>query len=139
MIKMVDKLCGKYIGYPCTPSQWIAEPEYKKISVITMTCGGGMGGSKWYEYVERIPPHNKLNEIQTFTTIEGKEIRLNPQYMVKIEDFTMVTVWYETTNQLFCREGNRKSLLNKKFLIEDGQTVELIDDFADKAKRMNRR
>lgn len=137
----IDKLNGKYIGFPCTPSKWTHEPEYKKISVITMSCGGGMGGSKWREYVERIPMNNPLNGIQTFTPIEGNDIRLNPQYMVKITNLTLVTVRYETTNSNFSkiRDGIVDKIpLSKQFLIEDGQTVELIKDYADTAKRMNR-
>lgn len=140
----IEKLNGKYIGYKCTPSRWTHEPKYQKITVISMTCGGGTGSSSWKEYVYR----TGIGEgIANYVTIDGKEINLNSNYIVKTEDFTLVTVRMETCNSNYYPENNclGKTLdyvkwvpITMKFLINDGETVELIDDYSDAAKKKNR-
>lgn len=143
---MISKLNGKYVGFPCTPSRWTENPVYEKITVLTMTSGGGMGGSKWKEYVHRvnnIPP----NTIQEYTRLDGKKIKLNSSYLVKAEDFTLVKIGYETSNSNFYPENNGlgnnvpyRKWVSKQccFLLEDGQEVIRINDYSDVAKRKNR-
>lgn len=142
---MISKLNGKYVGFPCTPSRWTGNPLYEKITVLTMTCGGGMGGSKWKEYVLRVK-NIPSNTTQEYTTLDGKKIKLNSAYLVKAEDFTLVKIGYETSNSNFYPENNvlgnavpYKKWVPKQccFLIEDGQEVILIDEFASVAKRRN--
>lgn len=50
------------LGKEFTPSEWDGEPEYLPITRIKMTCGGGMGGQSWYEYIHRIKdiPNNAI-------------------------------------------------------------------------------
>ena len=128
----IELLNGKYIGFPCTPSVWTREPEYKKITVIIVSCGGGMGGSKWREYVYRTDELPK--GIQWYRTVDGRDIRLNSNNIVMMEDYTMVTVYYRTSNQKISPGGAERS---KSFLIDDDMKVELINVYSDTTKRMN--
>lgn len=89
------KLCK-----PKTPSKWKCFPEYTLITKVRMTCGGGLGGASWYEYVYRLDeiPTNKIIEVKRY---DGKMIRLNTAYVVSTEDFKLakatldITEWAE--------------------------------------------
>lgn len=42
------------LGFPYNPSNWSTEEESViPVFRIRMTCGGGMGGASWYEYVRK--------------------------------------------------------------------------------------
>ena len=87
------------LGVPCTPGKWVGNPEYAAYLEILMTCGGGMGGKSWYEYVKETKTDlSELNGIIYLTNIDGKEIALNTRYIVKAELVRVMTVHYETTN-----------------------------------------
>lgn len=118
----IRKLENNFIGYPCTPCKWTSEIRYKKISKLLITYGGGMGGSKRIEYVERVKNINN-DSIQSFVRFDGKTIKYNTRYIVSIEDFTMVSIDYETTNQYHKPKGT----LN--FLVEDDVQVKTINEY----------
>lgn len=136
----IKELKTNKIGYPVTPSKWTKEPTYQKISKITISTGGGLGAYARTEYVERIYgiPTLKLN---TYTRIDGKQITLNLDYIISIEDFTLVTCEFITLNVVY---GNIKELYKEdpeeaydkygnectaRYLIEDGVEVELVEEF----------
>ena len=50
---------------------------------ITMSCGGGMAGSKWYEEVTDIDMEGEFIDV---ITIDGQSKLLGKQYVVKIID-----------------------------------------------------
>lgn len=81
------------IGFPRTPSRWEGDPIYTPVSRIKMSCGGGMGGSVWYETVERIDIETlDFTKPLIVTTIDGNKKLLNPRYIVMIDsEITMVT------------------------------------------------
>ena len=72
---------------PMTPGKWVGRPSYLKITRLKMSCGGGLGGSTWYEYVQRIslPELAKKPDSLVFRTWNGQEIFLNKSYIVKAE------------------------------------------------------
>lgn len=107
---------------PLSPGKWISEPEYQKISCIRVSCGGGMGGAQWLEYVERIDRCVLNDKFATMRRIDGKEITLNTDNIVSVEDFTLITARYYSRNPNY--QGNNYIAVG---LIEDWQTVELID------------
>lgn len=93
----IKKLKDNTIYLPCTPSNWVSEPRYTQITRINLTSGGGMGGSRWTEYVTKtksiIP-----NTIQRFTRINGKKVKLNTSYITDAEDFILVSVDFDNRN-----------------------------------------
>ena len=109
---------------PLSPGKWTSEPEYRKISCIRVSCGGGMGGAQWLEYVDRI--NNRWlsgNKFVTIKRIDGKEITINADNIVSVENFTLVTAKYFSSNPNYPANPYIAS-----GLIEDWQTVELIDN-----------
>ncbi len=116
------------IGKPLTPSTWIGEPKYYPITRIKITCGGGMGGSSWYEYVDRIP----LDKFEDFTgkmlrvkTVDGNEKLINPNYVVEVDsEITMICATLNSQNPHF-----EKGLYEYRFLYRDGIKVKLADRY----------
>ena len=92
----MNKLDHKNVGIPMTPGNWSSMPEYHKYLEVTMTCGGGMGGSKWKEYIEdQKLPSNQIIKVQD---IGGKTFLINTAYVVKAELVTVVTAAYKSGN-----------------------------------------
>lgn len=110
---------------PMTPSSWVSKKmEYLPITRITMSCGGGIGGSKWYEYVERIPLEDLAdgNTPAVFRTWDGRDVLLNRAFMVKAEQYTIASAVLNSRNTnftvgewLFC------------YLVEDGHRITLVE------------
>lgn len=67
------------------------------VSVVHMTCGGGMGGSSWREYgsFETEPEIGKMAKF--VSAITGEEKTINPAYIVSIETKALVKVTSDTT------------------------------------------
>lgn len=109
------------IGKPMTPSKWIGDVIYTPVSRIKMSCGGGMGGSAWYETVERIDIDNiDLNKPLIVTTIEGNKRMLNPKYIVLIDsEITMATRKLDSKNPNF-----PMGIYTYSWLIRDGEELE---------------
>ena len=96
-MEKIPQLKDNLIYLPCTPSRWTGEPEYKKITRIRITTGGGIGGSKYSEYIEQTDDIES-NKIQEFTRITGKKVKINTRYITDLEDFILVTVKLENEN-----------------------------------------
>lgn len=115
-------------GVPMTPGRWVNKiPKYREMTRLRMSCGGGMGGSSWYELVDRIDLADLMQKnYLTTKNWEGKEIALNLNYLVKAEQYTLATAKYDSQNQ------NIEYLMGVNeynWLIEDGNTIRLIDDY----------
>ena len=82
--------------------------DTKNVLLITMSCGGGMGGSRWEELV--IDEGNKIpsNQLHTFTdALTGVEFQLNTANAVKITPKQMLRVYYDITD--FKNYGGKKN------------------------------
>lgn len=115
-----------FVGVPMTPGNWVSKTaEYVPVTRLCMSCGGGMGGSKWYEYVNRIPL-DELSEKKTIvaTTWDGKRKLINMDYVVKAEEFTIMKAVYISMNPNF---PTGEYLVAR--LVEDGAKVSLINEF----------
>jgi len=111
---------------PMTPSKWVTKDVYyQPITRIKMSCGGGIGGSTWYEYVDRIPLE-ALAAVGTggmvFHTFDGKDVLLNMDYIVKAEQFTVACAVLNSENPNF-----PKGYWMFCYLVEDGHKITLID------------
>ena len=61
----------------------VETPVIKGGKRILMSCGGGMAGSKWYEYVSDIDMEGEFIDV---ITIDGQSKLLGKQYVVSIID-----------------------------------------------------
>ena len=113
-------LSGDEIRFPSTPSEWIGEPFYEPVTELLVTYGGGMGGANMRVYVERVEDL-KNNQLQRFTRRGGKQIVLNTQYIVKAENYTVVSAKYYNTRW--------EQYGTVEYLTEDGVTVYLVDEY----------
>lgn len=111
------------LGKEYTPSKWMGNPEYVKITRLKMTCGGGLGGQSWYEYVyrQKIPS----NQIAAFTRYDGKEIHINTSYVVEAEDFTQVKATLDISEWCDVQHDHGERIREYYVLIDDGKTLTL--------------
>ena len=109
---------------PRTPSYWDEKGvTYKQVTQIDMTAGGGMGGSYWSEFVERIDLDDLVQKRYLITKKwDGETIALNLNYMVKAKQVTIASAILHSQNHNF-PEG----AYTYNWLVNDGQKVELID------------
>ena len=113
-------------GKPMTPSRWEDKaPTYREVTRIKMTCGGGMGGESWYEVVERIDFDDFTpDKFITARNWKGKEICINPNYIVKVEQFTLASAILDSQNTNY-----KVGLHEYNWLVEDGHKIKLVNDF----------
>ena len=111
------------LGCPLGSSRWVGEPIYEEITAIRITCGGGLGGSSWLEYVKRIDLTKENDDLIKVTRIDGKVITINRRYVVSTEDYTLVTMNYQSYNYHYPNEIWEDYKTQK--LIQDGETVTL--------------
>lgn len=67
------------------------------VTKVKMSCGGGMGGSKWYEFggFENKP---KIGEFVNFVdAVSGETKIINPNYIVEVEEKKLVKVTTDVT------------------------------------------
>ena len=71
------------IGLDSKYSRRVETPKLKGGKRILMTCGGGMAGSKWYEYATDIDMEGEFVDV---LTLSGHSKLLGKNHIVKIED-----------------------------------------------------
>lgn len=120
MAEEIKYLKDAVLGKIYTPSEWIGKPEYTSVTRLRMTCGGGMGGSSWYEYVHRVAGISS-NAIVRFIRYDGKPIIINTAYIVEAEDFTLATVKLRLGEP----DADEEEILTERFLIDCGKTLTL--------------
>lgn len=110
------------LGKPVTPSKWVSKNvTYTEVSCITISCGGGLGGSKWNEYVFRDDFDLEKKFIEVVRYSDRKNLKINTANIVAIEDFKMASMSLDNKNDNF-----KTGVRTLHGLIEDWQTVELI-------------
>lgn len=113
------------LGLPFTPSHWVGTPEYIPVTRIRMTCGGGVGGSSWYEYVNRIMIDDVIDsKFIKVTDYTGNEITINTNYIVEMRNFTILKAVFMNSGNYHFEPGSWEYYT----LMEgNGHEVELID------------
>lgn len=115
------------IGYPCSPCEFIGSEE-KEVSRVKMSCGGGMGGSVWYEYGKF--DNLDSNKLCEFTdAITGEKKTLNTSFVVKIESGTIVKMSFDTT-----AHANYNTKICKKQTHTIYRYIKTSDDYEMKDK-----
>lgn len=87
-----------------SPSKYVS---YNTIDIyrVEMSCGGGMGGAHWSEFVTEDIQEHEGNMLIKRTNIYGKEIKINTKWVVKTEKVKVgiyvedITAWANYRNQ----------------------------------------
>lgn len=85
---------------PNTPSRFVGNAKVIKVQKVRMTCGGGMGGASWYEYVVDFP-ETPRHDLVKVTNYKGEKMTLNTAYVVKVEDSQIVAITTDSKNPTF--------------------------------------
>lgn len=114
------------MGVPCTPGYWISDKvTYEPITMLRISCGGGIGGAQWCEYVKRISFEDLCNNEKIIVeTVDGEKIWINTRWVVEAHQYNIAKAVYHSDNKdsytgdnEFCR------------LVEEGHTIKLIDTY----------
>lgn len=87
------------IGLPCTPSRLVKRTDlcaYK----VKMSCGGGMGGSVWNEYLEDNIPEGE-HRIIYVNDYAGRSKSINTMFAVKSEPVIVESFLFDVTAHHF--------------------------------------
>ena len=85
------------IYLPNTPSKFVGKAKIIKVKRVKMTCGGGIGGSCWDEYVTDFPETPKHDLIKV-TNYKGVKMTINTAYVVKVVDSQIVIITTDSKN-----------------------------------------
>lgn len=119
---MVYKIkSGDSIYLPMAPAQWL-DNSFKRVNcmLVLMSCGGGMGGSSWYEFIKPTDFNDGLIEVEG---IHGDKFFLNTDFIVKVSWCDFIMVDYYTTNPNF---GEHSKTL--EFVVDEGMNINLSTD-----------
>lgn len=96
MVK-VNVLKENKVYLPLSPAKFVGKEVVDALSIM-MSCGGGIGGSKWREYVEPCYVKEGLNEVHDI--VGNKDKILNSEFMVMVEKVKLVktTVVHNNSN-----------------------------------------
>lgn len=107
----------KIISAPCSPSVQIESKNIEVMKII-ITFGGGMGGSNQTFYANKVI---KTSDGMLFIeTVDGRELELNPRYIVLKEKTIILKVVTDTTahsnyNQKTCNYSERTEFFDVGF------------------------
>lgn len=113
----------------CNPSKFVKHEEIHNILKVKMSCGGGLGGAKWYEYIQE-PCENELegNSPVWVTDYLGEELLINPRFIVKANRISITKVVEDITEWQRALDG--KQYLKTIYLeISPYETVTLVDEY----------
>ena len=122
---------------PNTPSYFVGKVDIKRVKKVKMTCGGGMGGCSWYEYIlcDTMPEDLSYGLINV-VNYKGEKITLNTSYIVKIEEKEVANIvtnsqnpYHSGVKKFFYESpcGEEVELCNKYGKTEEQHGVELIE------------
>lgn len=118
------------IGKPMTPGYWVGNSmEIIPVTQIHMTCGGGMGGSSWKEYIKRIDNiYDFIQSSEDFIkviTYDGIEKVINKKYIVQFDNsYRIVKVKYNSQNSNY-----PLGIYTCYYRIKNDNDVQLGDEF----------
>lgn len=118
--------CNGKLAKEVFPSHWKDNPEYMLITKVYMSCGGGMGGSSWYEYVERLEdiPSNEIIKVKRY---DGKELLINTSWVVSAENFKLAKATLDISKwESYYPNEEKKGIRNYYVLLDDDVELELV-------------
>lgn len=84
------------IHAPVSPCSLVNKKE-QEVYKFKMTCGGGMGGAQWDEYVITKDPIRPNSMLTCTDAATGEEKIINSNYIVMSKKVRFVTVTWDTT------------------------------------------
>ena len=109
---------------PNTPSYFVGDVDIKKVKKVKMTCGGGMGGSCWYEYISCDTMPEDLNYgLINVVNYKGEKITINTMYVVKITEREVASIVTDSQNPHY--SGIKKFF----YEIPCGEDIELCNEY----------
>lgn len=115
-------------GRPMTPGNWVATSEdvqYIPVTRLKMSCGGGVGGAQWYEYIQRIPLEELAAKDRIVAvTWDGKRKLINLRNVVTADEYTIASAVYHSGNPNF---PVGEYLMSR--LVPDGTKIQLVESF----------
>lgn len=115
------------IGKPFTPSTIVKSKELK-MTEIMISCGGGMGGSRWEVYTQ---DEFDLNErFITVDTNRNKSTVINTNFVVQVRPVRIfkVTIKNDGNHGVGQAVGTTEDYY---YLIPEGEKVALTDEYTD--------
>ena len=121
------------IGHNLHPTNRL-DKHQKEGYRIKMSCGGGMGGSSWYEYVTDIYGSDPNYEV--VTTLDGQTKRLGKQFIVNIVpvDFYGQTVDISDWCDGGCRQSDNP-IYTEWFDVVRGEEVTWVNGEGDNGRQ----
>ena len=118
------------ITKPCSPSEMPVVKSEKMALLVTMSCGGGFGGSRWEELIEYMDlskiPSNKMLVVTDATN--GKKFTINTKFVVKANVKKVVEVFHDHTAHANYYERTCKKAFSTSWFVLDLETdYEVVD------------
>jgi hypothetical protein len=123
------------IGHNLHPTKRLEKHETSGYR-IKMSCGGGMGGSSWYEYAFSIDSSDQNYEV--IATLDGHTKKLGKQFIVHITEVDFYGQTVDISN--WCDGGIRTSdnpVYIEWFDVAKGEEVTWVDGDGDNGKMRN--
>jgi hypothetical protein len=115
------------IGKPFTPST-ITDKKEIKLTELTITCGGGMGGSRWEVYTK-----DKFDLNEKFIKIDTNRCKnniINTNFIVQVKPVRIfkISVKNDGNRNMRQKVGTTEDYY---YLIPDGEEVQFVEEYAD--------
>ena len=115
------------IGFPMTPSRWLdSKPRYTDVLRVRMSCGGGIGGAQWFEFLCGVTQKDLISAERFITTtnIDGEELLLNVYNIVEARPFKIATARFHSDNHNFT-VGDYTA----RYLLDPKATAKLVSKY----------
>lgn len=116
----------------CNPTKFIGGIETQFAHKLIMTCGGGMGGSRWEEYITDLDPHDFTTEHPIeCTNYLGETVFINPKYVAKMTEVKVVKVQEDITAWRNYHSGDdgRQYITTRYLECKVDESCSLVDEY----------
>ena len=121
---IIKKLKGNKIYFPMGTSEWVGISDPIPMMRVTITAGGGMGGSRWERYIEPTSFTDGLNTVTDIIT--GEEFIINSNYIVEVHSYSLYHCEYTCTNSNF---GMVNELCEFYVYTNNGEELVLVNQY----------
>ena len=109
------------IYLPYNNCEWVGKPKVSSVIIVRMSCGGGMGGSCWNEYLL----DKEIKEgINNYTRIDGIKVALNSKYVVRVIYGKHIVKAYYQYYEWTGKDENEQELV----VLSETKNAELYDE-----------
>ena len=87
--------------YPMTPGRWLdTEPKLIDVVRVRLSCGGGVGGSQWFEYLVNTTLDDiaKADRFMRVKNMDGKQVLVNVNFIVDAKPYKIAVARYHSDN-----------------------------------------